>query len=45
MRKYCLNIGVKIMKIAVIGVNHNNTPIEIREKVSFITRNKVDAAN
>lgn len=33
------------MKIAVIGVNHNNTPIEIREKVSFITRNKVDAVN
>lgn len=33
------------MRIAVIGVNHNNAPIEIREKVAFSDAKKIDAIN
>lgn len=40
-----MNIGGIIMRIAVIGVNHNNTPIEIREKVAFSETKKIEAIN
>lgn len=33
------------MKIAVIGINHNNTPIEIREKFAFTESKKIDAGS
>lgn len=33
------------MEIAVVGVNHNITPIEIREKVSFTETKKIEAIN
>jgi glutamyl-tRNA reductase len=32
------------MKLAVIGVNYNNTPIDIREKVSFTKSKKIKAS-
>lgn len=33
------------MEIAVIGVNHNKTPINIREKVSFTEARKIEGSN
>lgn len=33
------------MKIAVVGINHNNTPIEIREKFSFTDTMKIESGN
>ncbi|SHK36357.1 glutamyl-tRNA reductase [Hathewaya proteolytica DSM 3090] len=33
------------MHIVVIGVNHNDAPIEIREKVAFSDSEKIDALN
>ncbi|WP_425446727.1 glutamyl-tRNA reductase [Dethiothermospora halolimnae] len=33
------------MNIAVIGLNHNNAPIEIREKVSFTDTKKIEGTN
>ncbi len=33
------------MKVAVIGVNHNKAPIEIREKVSFSESKKIEATD
>lgn len=33
------------LKIAIIGINHNETPIEIREKFSFTESLKIDAGN
>lgn len=33
------------MNIAVIGVNHNNTPIDIREKVAFSETKKIEGIN
>lgn len=33
------------MKIAVVGINHKETPIEIREKFSFTESLKIDAGN
>lgn len=33
------------LKIAVIGINHRETPIEIREKFSFTESLKIDAGN
>lgn len=33
------------MNIGVVGVNHNVTPIEIREKVSFTDTQKIEAIN
>lgn len=33
------------MEIAVVGVNHNTTPIEIREKVSFTESKKIEGIN
>lgn len=33
------------MEIAVIGVNHKETPIDIREKVSFTESKKIEAIN
>lgn len=33
------------MEIAVVGVNHNTTPIEVREKVSFTETKKIEGIN
>jgi glutamyl-tRNA reductase len=33
------------MEIAVIGINHNTAPIEIRERVSFTESMKIESAN
>ncbi|MCC3868721.1 glutamyl-tRNA reductase [Terrisporobacter mayombei] len=33
------------MNIAVVGINHNLSPISIREKVSFTDANKIEAIN
>lgn len=33
------------MDIAVIGINHNNTPIEVREKFSFTESMKIEGSN
>ncbi|MFD3158655.1 glutamyl-tRNA reductase [Haloimpatiens sp. FM7330] len=33
------------MNILVVGVNHNKTPIQIREKVSFTESKKIEAVN
>lgn len=33
------------MKVAVVGINHNNTPIEIRERFSFMETMKIESAN
>lgn len=33
------------MNIAIIGINHKETPIEIREKFSFTESLKIEAGN
>ena len=33
------------MNFAVVGVNHNNTPINIRENVSFTDTQKIEGIN
>lgn len=33
------------MKIGVVGINHNTTPIEIREKFSFSESRRIEASN
>ena len=33
------------MNIAVIGINHNLSPINIREKVSFTDTKNIEATN
>ncbi|RDC50374.1 glutamyl-tRNA reductase, partial [Acinetobacter sp. RIT592] len=33
------------MDFAVVGVNHNNTPINIRENVSFTDTQKIEGIN
>ena len=33
------------MNIAVIGINHNLSPISIRERVSFTDTKKIEAIN
>lgn len=33
------------MKVAVVGINHNNTPIEVRERFSFTDTMKIESAN
>lgn len=40
-----MSIGGRLMNIAVIGVNHNNTPIDIREKVAFSETKKIEGIN
>ena len=40
-----MSIGEKNMHISVIGVNHNDTPIEIREKVAFSETKKIEGIN
>ncbi|HCX65658.1 MAG TPA: glutamyl-tRNA reductase [Eubacteriaceae bacterium] len=34
------NIGVKRMKICVVGINHHSAPVEIREKAAFTSSAK-----
>ncbi len=33
------------MQVAVIGINHNNSPIEVRERFSFTESMKIESAN
>lgn len=37
--------GIYNMEIAVVGVNHNTSPVEVREKLSFTKSKKIKCAN
>lgn len=45
MKSSFLITGGKKMELALIGVNHNISPIEVREKVSFTESMKIDGSN
>lgn len=45
MKKTFLTIGGIDLDLALIGVNHNISPIEVREKVSFTESMRIDGSN